>query len=353
MVHRAIRSSVLVLTFLAASACLGVDEEGNPIEAAESEGEHPAGHDHAHGSGTQVTPLSALGPYINNAKIPAAKPGYSTLRVSNTTEQVGEGDGSGSFRTVCTYSHMNYDDAIVFPGQPGMAHLHTYLGNTLANAHSTAKSLATTGNSTCRGGIGNRSAYWVPALIDAAGVPQAPLEAHIYYKTGYAIAPDKIKAFPQGLRVIAGDAKASGPQSHTYWGCWDNYIGHPSSIPNCGDGNRIVMIIDLPQCWDGKNLDSTDHKSHMAYPQGRNCPSTHPVAIPEISFNVLYRQKGSVSGWRLSSDMYDTSKPGGYSAHGDWVAGWDQKFVDSFVKNCLNPAKECRSHLLGNGQQIY
>ncbi|MGK3966620.1 hypothetical protein WMF01_39210 [Sorangium sp. So ce1667] len=49
------------------------------------------------------------------------------------------------------------------------AHLHTFLGNTLADAFSTQKSLATTGNSTCHGGIINRSACWVSSLIDANG----------------------------------------------------------------------------------------------------------------------------------------------------------------------------------------
>ena len=61
---------------------------------------------------------------------------------------------------------MSFDDPIVFPGQPGRSHLHTFFGNTGANADSTAESIRGTGNSTCRGGIANRSSYWVPTLID-------------------------------------------------------------------------------------------------------------------------------------------------------------------------------------------
>ena len=61
---------------------------------------------------------------------------------------------------------MAFDDPIVYPGQVGKSHLHVFFGNTGANANSTAASIAGSGNSTCDGGTVNRSAYWVPALID-------------------------------------------------------------------------------------------------------------------------------------------------------------------------------------------
>lgn len=42
--------------------------------------------------------------------------------------------------------------------------------------------------------------------------------------------------------------------------------------------------IVFPSCWDGVNLDSEDHKSHMSYPVGGapdsgDCPSSHPVKV--------------------------------------------------------------------------
>jgi len=32
----------------------------------------------------------------------------------------------------------------------------------------------------------------------------------------------------------------------------------------CGGGWRVTVT--FPSCWDGKNLDSPDHRSHVAYP---------------------------------------------------------------------------------------
>ena len=296
------------------------------------------------------------GPYINKAAIPLGHPGSSVLEVRPTSERPVPNNDVGAFRTSCAYSHMNNDDAIVFPGQPGRAHLHAYFGNTAADAHSTAESLRNGGNSTCRGGIANRSAYWVPAAIAKDGTPVKPQSSQIYYKTGYAgITPAAVKVFPQGLRVIAGDAKASGPvQEHAYWTC-EIYNGQHKSIPDCAAGQTVVMKVFFPQCWNGKDLDSADHKSHMAYPTNGACPSTHPVAIPEVSFNVYYDVPPGTrsSEWRLSSDMYDQSSPGGYSAHADWFEGWQREIAEAFVKNCDNTSSDCHSHLLGDGREIY
>ena len=66
-------------------------------------------------------------------------------------------DTVGAFRFTCLSGQLLKDDPIVYPGQPGKSHLHAFFGNTGINANSTATSIATTGNSTCRGGTVNRT----------------------------------------------------------------------------------------------------------------------------------------------------------------------------------------------------
>ncbi|HKP57639.1 MAG TPA: DUF1996 domain-containing protein [Polyangiales bacterium] len=307
----------------------------------------------AHGAADGGAP-AASGPYIDRSALPEGAPGASSPQLGTTSERPASSDGTGAFRNVCDFSHMNFDDPLVFPGQPGKAHLHAFFGNTLTDSDSTAESLRSSGNSTCRGGTANRTAYWVPALIDGSGKPIKPQSLETYYKTGYGgVAPRDVRPFPQGLRMIAGDAKSSSPQSVAYWGCRQNYIGHPGSIPNCPAGDPVAMMIEFPQCWDGVNLDSSDHKSHMAYPRSGGCPASHPVAIPAITMNVMYANPtGSSAGWRLASDMYDASMPPGMSAHADWMEAWDPELVKTFVEDCLNPALDCHSHLLGDGRTI-
>lgn len=104
------------------------------------------------------------------------------------------------------------------------------------------------------------------------------------------------------------------------------------------------------------NLDSADHKRHMAYPTGRGCPASHPVPIPVITYNV-YTPVGPgqhTADWRLSSDTIDDPElPGGYSAHGDWFDGWDPGVRDAWIGGCVRAAADCHAHLVGDGRAMY
>ena len=90
-------------------------------------------------------------------------------------------DPEGAFRFICNPGQLLRDDPIVYPGQAGKSHLHQFYGNTTANANSTYDSLRTTGQSTCMSPL-NRSAYWMPAMLDGAGNAVRPDSVAIYYK---------------------------------------------------------------------------------------------------------------------------------------------------------------------------
>ena len=318
-----------------------------------------------------VQPQSVKPPVMNTAfkidasSLPDPAVGFAYERIQPTTEVAPPSD-IGAFRIPCSFSHMAFDDPIVYPGVPGAAHLHTFFGNTATSATSTAESIRTSGNSTCRGGTINRSAYWVPSMIDTkTGKPIVPDFAGIYYKQGYALNPPTlIQPLPVGLRMIAGDPTSNHPASpSTYFKC----IGGPNnsndqygpSIPNCDAGAQVYQVIDFPQCWDGKNLDAPDHKSHMSYVvvtgSGFACPATHPVALPQISFNIVYtvQTPNAATAWRLSSDAYDASLPAGYSSHGDWFNGWEKPISDAWVAGCIQTRRDCHAHLIGDGRMMY
>lgn len=287
--------------------------------------------------------------------LPAGSPGWSDSRISYTDEQPNYASDIGAFRVTCGYSHMNYDDPLVFPNQPGLAHLHTFFGNTGADAYSTPASLRSFGNSTCAGGIANRTAYWIPTLLKN-GVPLPPTNAIFYYKAGYEIADasPNVQTIPAGLRMIAGNAATTTLQTDgsAFWGC-EEYIGHFPQIVDCPVGDFIQLTVVFPQCWDGVHLDSTNHKSHMAYPEEGACPTAYPVLLPEISFNVRWERTADldISTLRLSSDC-ETDLPAGYSAHGDWMEAWEPEVRDTFVTQCINPTADCHANLLGDGRML-
>ena len=309
----------------------------------------------------------ALMPAVDISKNIARASGYSEKRILASNLQPTAGDGDGQFRISCDVSHMSNDDPLIFPNQQGAAHHHTFFGNTTTNYKSDLSNLNLAGNSTCMGGIANRSAYWVPSIIDAStNTALKPLSALWYYKTGYKVPHQYITAPPKGLRMIVGDSKATVEQLSKFYvfTCFkenDPNAYNGRAFPNCAQGRLIVTHITFPQCWDGVNLDSPDHKSHMAEANidlttPNKCPLSHPVAIPSISLNIKYEitNPEGTANWRLSSDNY--AKNGynaGYSIHADWVNGWDEKVMAGIVKNCLNTGKDCGSAMLGDGTVIY
>ncbi|HEX6361727.1 MAG TPA: DUF1996 domain-containing protein [Albitalea sp.] len=298
------------------------------------------------------------GPRIDRTRLPPRAKGSADERVRPTRAEPKAGD-MGAFRTVCAYSHMAFDDPIVFPRQPGRSHLHVFFGNTGADAFSTAASLAASGDSTCRGGIANRSAYWVPATIDTrTGAPVRPAVANIYYKNGYnGIRAEQVQPHPKGLRMIAGDptnTSPRGPWRFLCVGAGADMKEH-AHIPDCPAGSQLIQRVLFPQCWDGRRLDAADHKSHMSYPVQRRCPASHPVALPEITFNIHYdvREPGATRHWRLASDTYAGELPAGRSMHADWFDGWDPSIKEAWVKGCNRAQRDCHSNLLGDGREIY
>ncbi|MEN3336545.1 MAG: hypothetical protein V7647_221 [Acidobacteriota bacterium] len=309
-----------------------------------------------------VNPQPGMGGLGTTAIVPLGAPGAAGPRIQSEAWNPPPSDGSGAFRTTCSLAAYAFDDPIVYPGQPGASHLHSFFGNTGISAASTPQSVASSGNSTCRGGTLNRTAYWVPAVVDArTGEVQPPDEAIFYYKTGYNIDAKVLQPPPVGLRMIAGNKLATGPQDNVSWYCRDHNSADLGAIPNCPAGDAVVLTVSFPQCWDGKNLDSPDHKSHMAYPNYRNppqvssCPATHPVTLPAITeiFTYPVSRTTSPASWRLSSDMYSASLPGGFSAHADWMGGWDPETMKTIVTRCLNKALDCGVGSIGDGRNLY
>ena len=106
-------------------------------------------------------------------------------------------------------------------------------------------------------------------------------------------------------------------------------------INKCEDGIRYQIF--FPQCWDGVNLDSSDHKSHMAYPvdnyNSGHCPESHPVHTVAI----FYEQIIPVSGfnyWGEGAYVLSTGDPVGLTYHADFLMGWDSSILQDAVDNC-------------------
>jgi hypothetical protein len=218
------------------------------------------------------------------------------------------------------------DDPIVFPGQARASHQHVFFGNITTDADSTLASLQDQPTS-CRISE-DHAAYWVPTLL-LDGRLVAPRFANAYYLAngarGHIVAP------PAGLKVIAGNGKATTAQSTTVlgWKCANAVMEVLTPTPTaCPRNVDNVLVIRFPDCWNGRDLDSPDHKSHLAYRVRGVCPSGYPVALPRLSFNVHYRLT-TLTGLAFASG-------GIYSAHADFFNAWNQSVLAALVARNLN-----------------
>lgn len=297
----------------------------------------------------------------------------------------------GAFRLICQAAINNaglaamikYDDPIVYPGQPGKSHLHQFFGNTKADAFSTYESLRKTGESSCANAL-NRSAYWMPAMMDGKGFVVPPDYVTIYYKRFPKGSADCFKQakggcvdLPRGLRFIFGRNMlnmAELPTGAAYFNCDGpgaipgHYPDIPTAAKNCPVGARLGAVINAPDCWDGKNLDSPDHRKHVAYAAWighsyAECPSTHPYVIPAFTMGAWFTTDatldrsgtwdGTFNSWHLSSDdMPGMPMKPGTTFHADWFGAWSDSVLKMWHDGCLDKLLNCSGADTGTGLQL-
>jgi hypothetical protein len=263
----------------------------------------------------------------------AAFEALKPARITNNPVKVPE------FHVDCTVAKQGPDDAIVFPNLPGASHMHTFFGPPLIGASTTTKDLLNAKKTTCQT-KGDNSAYWMPQLTQN-GKPVPVHGFRIYYGSKIK-KPENTKILPPGLVMIAGDAKRQVPTPknsgiNQFWCAGAAEIGRSAdgNWPKCAKGGRLIISITFPDCWDGKHIDSPDHKSHVGPvgPDGTCESGKFPVAIPSISELFTFESRGG-DGFALSSGLPS-------SAHMDMMNGWDPKFLGPLVRTCINQGVKC------------
>jgi hypothetical protein len=254
-------------------------------------------------------------------------------------------EGDVRFKVTCQWDHAAPDDPIVYPNQDGAAHRHNFFGKKGVDENTTTYTQLVDGNdqTTCNDPE-DLAAYWAPALrLHSTGTWEKPSRLTVYYRRGEK--RGTIQPIPDGLKIIAGYPTTHNPDGLRITGyqCGEGLPVELSAIPNpCTEGFK--MVVRFPDCWDGVNLDSADHRSHMAYAvwdtvveEARVCLSTHPVPLPQlteyVSFNTI-TNKNDVNN--LSSGTTDT-------VHMDFFNGWVTSRMANRVDFCLNQFNRCDS----------
>lgn len=248
------------------------------------------------------------------------------------TRHVGPQGRSGQFVISCGFSHRAPDDPIVHPRRPGLSHSHDFFGNTTTDADSDLESLLA-GGTTCRSRTDTAS-YWAPTLL-ADGEPVEPTGSDAYYRAAPGVPPERVQPHPAGLMVVAGDMAATTAQDTDLvgWACGVSARQY-STPPACSPSAPLRAVITFPDCWDGRHLDSADHRSHLANSTAGECPDSHPVHVPQLTFAISYPVWGQRDDLTLSSGSTK-------SLHADFVNSWDQAELERRVELCVHRDRVC------------
>ncbi|KAF4272369.1 hypothetical protein CNMCM8812_008790 [Aspergillus fumigatus] len=239
--------------------------------------------------------------------------------------------------------------------QPGVAssHVHTIMGGSGFGFTMDYNMTQTSQCNSCSA-VEDKSNYWVASLYYHAqngSFIQVPQNggALIYYEQRPDPTTDgTIVAPPAGFRMVAGSPfdrsdKGDIATAARSFACL-NYNGpgtpqtHGFPTTHCPNGLRAQVY--FPSCWDGVNLDSPDHRSHVAYPtqsyDNGPCPASHPVRIISIFLEVTWHTERFGDMWYGNQQpfVFSFGDPTGYGLHADFLNGWDIDVLQDAINTC-------------------
>ncbi|MFC7985394.1 DUF1996 domain-containing protein [Streptomyces sp. NPDC057336] len=340
--------------------------QGQPAEQPQNGDGQDGDGQNGDGQGQADNGNGAAGPFAEDfVDIKDVRPNSRDLE--NGLAADGDGGSTGSFTTKCGVNEnnlFNSDNLIVAPGvDNGAHHTHDYVGNQDNDAFSSDEDLANAGTS-CQN-QGDKSTYYWPVLRLQDGTQEfdaGDLGGGAEGNVGRILKADEaeirfvgnkqsdVVAMPRFLRIITGDAKAftngvaNANSSFSCTGFEDRQVTDKYVL--CPEGSRVVRTSNFQSCWDGQNIDSANHRDHVAFVRDDgSCPDGFR-AIPQLQVRLVYDvptptvENGRVQDpYAVDGFPEQLHKP--ITDHNDFINVMDEDLMNEVV-DCINSGEDCQ-----------
>ncbi|KAK7719600.1 hypothetical protein SLS64_001777 [Diaporthe eres] len=227
-------------------------------------------------------------------------------------------------------------DPIVFPGEYGVSHMHSFFGSDAVTASTTTSAELQKGCTTADN-PNDFSVYWVPSLLYTNDngktydyVPVMRFSA--YYNLGETPAEIPI---PQDVKMVAGSASAttaadSPADAKVEWMCeGDSGISaDENGFPSSTCSTHLQTLLYFPQCVNEDTLE-TAYKSRD-YGTDNWCPEGSK-SMPQLRFSIRYDlRKVLPDGWSGTAPI-KLASGNAWSSHGDFIMGWTEDAAQNMV----------------------
>lgn len=253
-------------------------------------------------------------------------------------------------------------------------HVHTFYGPPKIHPSVTFEELRSTSDTTPHGAtsgnlLENQSLYWHPTFYRVQDDGTREIMEPDWTTVYYAFNKGETKAFPEGFRMIGGPPDGLkltcySKQYAEYKDVGKKIVYNGTAYPDTdkdtsyndtdkytdkyGTTNQdenhfpsdsceeLAASLVFPTCWDGVNLDSDSHRSHVAYAMGLEsaslgtfggsdfyCPDSHPILLPQIQLFLRFVN--------YSGGAHELSNGDGGDWHADYIMGWEESVLQDIL----------------------
>ncbi|KUL69120.1 MULTISPECIES: DUF1996 domain-containing protein [unclassified Streptomyces] len=347
------------------SAPAGEESDGAQNTGDAGQGGQQGGDDQNAGNGQNGQ--NGNGGQAGNGPVAEDYVDIKSVQPNVSEPAVRKGGSRGTFATSCGVNEnglFNSDNVIVAPGvSNGAHHFHDYIGNQSNTAFASDEDLANAETSCVD--QSDKSTYYWPVLRLQNGKQEQDADkpgGGIEGNAGEIVRAkevtlnfvgnpqSKVTEMPRLLRIITGDAKAfvNGPaNANASWSCTgfeDRQL--KDKYPLCPKGSDVVRTFKFQSCWDGQNIDSANHRAHVAFAAADGSCGNGFKAIPQLVQRIVYDvdapslQDGGKTTPLFAVDSFPEQLHKPITDHGDFINVFDEKLMSEMV-DCINAGRTC------------